>query len=432
MTDQIVNIVDISETDRVRADFGDMDGLINSIKEFGIIEPIVLAQVDHHIELSAGGRRLEAIRRIGWKELRHGRHFVWLDESNNDPYRRKAVELEENLRRQDLSWQEQVLGKKQLLEIMESIHGKAEMGRGQSGFGVRKLAAMLGETPAATSKDLKIAELATALPKLLNLKTKADVIRKFQLVASLAAIQEDSKTKNPEATWSLLEGDFSDKILEVQSESIDLIYTDLPFGVELGNQFRHEAPANYQDNRDAIVALLNAIAFESFRVLKNNRFAVFFFGFNYYTDLITALRSHSLTVNDVPFIWYHPGLAPTQNPYTRFGNNYDAALVCYKGNPQFLKPGRPNVLSIPTEKNKVYNAQQPVELVKFFIETMTLPGATILDLMCGSGTTGVAAHNSGRRSILIEQNPIAIAIAQSRLSVLSVPIEEKPKEPTKA
>jgi hypothetical protein len=366
---------------------------------------------------------------LGWTTLYHGRHFIWLDEKNNDPYRRKAVELEENLRRKDLSWQEQVMGKEQLLKTMISIHGPARMGTGktnfavQKGFGVISLAAMLGETPQGTSKDLQIAAMVRAVPSLANEATKAGVLRKFKLIRQLGQLHQAGLAKpQGETLWKLYGCDFRDVPMigkhYIENESVDLVYTDLPFGIGLNKQFRHEGAIGYEDNQIDIIKDLKDIAEYTYMVLRPDRFSVFWFGFNYYYNLCCALRAAGLHVHDVPFIWHRPGLAPTQNPYTMYGNQYDPAIICWKGNPQFIRPGAPNVVSIPSEQDKLYNAQQPLDLVKKFILDMTLPGATIVDFMCGSGTTGIAATQLGRRSILFEKNPAAITIARSRLEAL--------------
>jgi hypothetical protein len=80
-----------------------------------------------------------------------------------------------------MAWPEVVAAKKKLLEIMEKIHGPQSLGgltREElrtgvtTGFGVRKLAAMLGESPASTSQDLKLAALVESMPQLKNTTSK--------------------------------------------------------------------------------------------------------------------------------------------------------------------------------------------------------------------------------------------------------------------
>ena len=196
-TVNVINTSDILTPSRIRSDHGTKEewaAFVASVKEWGLIEPLVLCQVDGHVELNAGGRRLAALKELGVTTLEHGRHFIWLADQNNDPYRRKSVELEENLRRKDLTWQEQVQGKQALLNLMEKIHGPATMGRGQTGFGVNKLAAMLGETAAATSKDLKVARMVQAIPFLANETSKASVERKFAVLKTILKMTTSGKS----------------------------------------------------------------------------------------------------------------------------------------------------------------------------------------------------------------------------------------------
>lgn len=89
---------------------------------------------------------------------------------------------------------------------------------------------------------------------------------------------------------------------------------------------------------------------------------------------------------------------------------------CAFADVQHCKPVPPNARSHPAEK--------PVALVKQMIEFGSDPGDLILDTFCGSGTTGVAAAECGRRFIGIEIDPghcekalerVRYAYAQGRL-----------------
>jgi site-specific DNA-methyltransferase (adenine-specific) len=55
-------------------------------------------------------------------------------------------------------------------------------------------------------------------------------------------------------------------------------------------------------------------------------------------------------------------------------------------------------------KNKIHPTQKPVEILEYFIELCTMPGDLVLDTFAGSGSTGVAAKNTGRDCILVERD----------------------------
>ncbi|MCJ7709368.1 MAG: site-specific DNA-methyltransferase [Chloroflexi bacterium] len=70
-----------------------------------------------------------------------------------------------------------------------------------------------------------------------------------------------------------------------------------------------------------------------------------------------------------------------------------------------------------------YPTQKPVRLLERIIAASSRPGDLVLDPYAGSGTTGVAAARLGRRWLLIDRNPAAVAIARARLAAEGGPEE---------
>lgn len=73
------------------------------------------------------------------------------------------------------------------------------------------------------------------------------------------------------------------------------------------------------------------------------------------------------------------------------------------------------LLDISSEHRTVHPTQKPVALMEYLIRTYTNPGDTVLDNCMGSGTTGVAAVQSGRKFIGIERDPNYFAICERRI-----------------
>ena len=67
------------------------------------------------------------------------------------------------------------------------------------------------------------------------------------------------------------------------------------------------------------------------------------------------------------------------------------------------------------ERGTVHPTQKPVALMEYLIKTYTNPNETVLDFTMGSGTTGVAAMNLGRKFIGIELDDKYFAIAEERI-----------------
>jgi site-specific DNA-methyltransferase (adenine-specific) len=55
-------------------------------------------------------------------------------------------------------------------------------------------------------------------------------------------------------------------------------------------------------------------------------------------------------------------------------------------------------------------------LTSWWVRYMCPRDGLVLDPFAGSGTTGVAAHREGRRSILIEREPEYVAIIRARMA----------------
>lgn len=62
-----------------------------------------------------------------------------------------------------------------------------------------------------------------------------------------------------------------------------------------------------------------------------------------------------------------------------------------------------------------YPTQKPVKLLERIIRASSNPGDLVADFFAGTGTTGVAAQRTGRRYLLVDNNPEAIRIATERL-----------------
>ncbi len=74
----------------------------------------------------------------------------------------------------------------------------------------------------------------------------------------------------------------------------------------------------------------------------------------------------------------------------------------------------------PTGKEKTgYPTQKPLGIVKRIIAASSNPGDTVLDFFAGSGTTGEAACQLGRKFILIDNNPEALEIMRRRLGSIA-------------
>ena len=69
----------------------------------------------------------------------------------------------------------------------------------------------------------------------------------------------------------------------------------------------------------------------------------------------------------------------------------------------------------------LHPAQKPIKLMEVLIDLVTAPGQIVVDPFAGSGTTGVAAKNLGRKYILIERSPELCKVVTERLAKINQP-----------
>jgi site-specific DNA-methyltransferase (adenine-specific) len=61
-----------------------------------------------------------------------------------------------------------------------------------------------------------------------------------------------------------------------------------------------------------------------------------------------------------------------------------------------------------------YPTQKPVAVLRRIVSASCPPGGVVADFFAGSGTAGAAAVELGRRFLLVDSNPEAVAVMRRR------------------
>ncbi len=104
----LVNIAEIKIKKRVRDSMGDLEPLMDSLRLYGLLNPITL---NSKYELIAGERRLEAAKAIGWTSI----NAIIVD--NITPETQLEMEIEENNQRKEFTNEELLKGYKRLEKL---------------------------------------------------------------------------------------------------------------------------------------------------------------------------------------------------------------------------------------------------------------------------------------------------------------------------
>lgn len=73
-----------------------------------------------------------------------------------------------------------------------------------------------------------------------------------------------------------------------------------------------------------------------------------------------------------------------------------------------------------------YPTQKPEAILRRILQASSRPGDWVLDFFAGSGTTGAVARALGRRFVLVDANPAAVAVMRARLGSDDVAYETFP------
>lgn len=106
---KITEVEPNKEQPRKHFDEEAIEELAESIKTYGLIQPIIVTKKNHYYEIIAGERRWRACKKAGLKEI----SVIVRD---NDEKKNKAISLIENIQREDLNAVEKAIGIKALME----------------------------------------------------------------------------------------------------------------------------------------------------------------------------------------------------------------------------------------------------------------------------------------------------------------------------
>lgn len=200
-------------------------------------------------------------------------------------------------------------------------------------------------------------------------------------------------------------GDCLQVLRTLPDSSVDFVLTDPPYLVRYQDRTGRIVP-----NDDNARWLYPAFA-ELCRVLKPNAYCVSFYGWSQADKFLAAWRMAGLAPCG-HIVWTKSYPSGTRHLQSR----HEQAYLLAKGSPVPPMVAMPDVLPWRYSGNHLHPTQKPVESLKPIIEAFCPAGGVVLDPFAGSGSTGVAAKECGRRFVLIEKHQPYHQAAASRLA----------------
>lgn len=442
----------IVKPNRQRTEFDPdaMQDLRASIEDRGLLHPPVLRREGASWVLVAGERRLRAIAEIF--ELGGGFRC------NGEPVpegmcpftnlgdlsylEAEEAELDENLRRVDLTWQEHASATSRLHKLRQSQRNI-----------VNESAVTFGESP---KPQHTVAE--TAL-ELLGRSDGAyqDQIRKEIIVARHLSNPAIAKAKSADEAFKILKkAEEAEKNVELArtvgatfnadlhqllhrdclsymeeqvalvkdypEEAFDVILTDPPYGMG-ADQFGDAGGKlagiehRYDDSPEAWRALMVPWCDLSYAITKPRAHAYVFCDFDKFHELKQMMELAGWYVFRTPLVVHklNSGRVPLPDQGPR--RQYEIILYAIKGKKQTTHI-YPDVIPCGADENMSHGAQKPVALFQNLLQRSVQAGDRVLDTFAGSGTIFEAAHPFKVTAVGVERNQEYYGMCLARLARL--------------
>lgn len=224
------------------------------------------------------------------------------------------------------------------------------------------------------------------------------------------------------ASWRVECGDSLELMAAMKSGSVDAVVTDPPYMIGA------ISTGNAKSKAGSWVDLMNASFWyrawmtECWRVLKDGGYMVIFLNWRTLPMLMKACADSKIETSSLA-VWDKEWIGPAGPAQLR--PTYEMMLFCGKGDAKIDNRSQADIFRhkwMARLGGSGHPAQKPVPLLKQIIELVTKPGETVMDCFMGSGTTGIAAMQTGRRFVGYEGDEEHFKTAKERIHDAAEPM----------
>lgn len=444
----IVHISDIELGERGRKDYGDLSNLSESIVEHSLIQPPLVCEHDgtKSWKLIAGGRRLACLQALSeWIPVMTQ---IQLNEAQQ-----LEMELAENSRRKEMSWQEEAL----LIWRAHEAHVRAGNPL-KSSWGCRDTGKLMGVSHSHVAHALHVVEhgLLKGVKEIMeaknineaynvllrlreadgnerlaqNMRKKIDVTEltrppKAAPMKSMSGVRGDgsdvddvfdldvslgletplergpaeARHEFPLSEWLTLGDSVKVVMPSWPDECVDHIVTDPPYAIDIIDAGLKEAALvkDTHDKKENLAMFPEMIA-QFWRILRPNGFCIVWYDLEHDTLLRKLMKKAGFKVQQKPGLWFKPYKIKNLSPSTNFTGNYETCLIARKGNATLFKKGQDCAVSASMDaEGKLYSNpfSKPYKVWKHFLEAIAEPGQVIADPFAGQMSCPRACINLG-------------------------------------
>lgn len=421
--------------------------LTPSIAEQALAQPIGVQFIEGVPHLIFGWCRLQAFR-----ELKH-ETIPYVTRENMSEDDRLSLELEENIIRRDMTWQEICLSVQRVHELKIKTASKD-----QRRWGIRQTGHLLGVSSGYVQQAKIIAEeiqrkncyvleapnITAAINKLRALKqdqAAAELARRHNVITQTTPAlkpQKVAKQSGPapspehpspiqtpqrcslnehakqervvDLSW-LMKGDCLEWFKTAEPESVDLVYTDIPYAIDMNDVEDHVNSERVKDehNVEENLAQMPRFIEGAYKVLKPDTFLLFWMDLCCWELLKTLGEKAGFTVQPWPIVWHKTHTCKNKSAGTWWTKNIEYVMVMRKGQATLRNPQASCLKAsdgAPERKMQANPFAKPFEFSKWLLDPIIYPGMKVLDCYAGEGSIVRALLNLGCQPIAIEKKDI--------------------------
>jgi DNA modification methylase len=217
------------------------------------------------------------------------------------------------------------------------------------------------------------------------------------------ALSKYEETIKQTKEFVLVNRDAVEHMKGIPSESVDLVLTDPPYGLNihemamgLGGETDGDLTTSgikYEDSEEYAKGLLKELAVQSYRLTKPNGHFYSFCAPSHFWWFLQELRFAGWIVRERPIVWIKRETGQNNQPSYWPSSAYEFIIFARKMDSRLVLEGRADWIQtdpvLPSVK--VHQAEKPIPLLKELIARTCMPGSYVYDPFMGSGAVIEAA-----------------------------------------
>lgn len=343
----------------------------------------------------------------------------------------EEAELDENIKRKELSWQDNAAA----MAKLHSLRSRQAQAAGRIHTVADTAMEVKGRNDGAYQESIrKDIIIAKHLDNPLIAKAK-DSNEAFKILKKQETTQKNIQLATAvgatftSAVHELYNKDCLAWLHACPADTFDCILTDPPYGMgadqfgdggggRLSNNEHH-----YDDSYDSWRALMLQWAPLAYKVAKTEAHAYVFCDIDNFAELRQIMKAAGWYVFRTPFICTKPNSGRVPLPDQGPRRQWEMLLYAIKGKKK-TNAIYPDVITTMADPGLTHGAQKPVALYCDLLKRSVKPGDVVLDSFAGSGTIFAAAQQFKCKAVGIEMNPEYYTLCMQRIEGLATPQQE--------